>query len=107
MFCGSLNAAGRSAHGVQFGGVGNLAGADLRGVQIGVVDVAGEHGGVPIGLVGYVSDVGLRYDVWGDEGGMVAAALRSGNCRVANYGGWVTDCRPPSNPSKGLTQNSE
>lgn len=82
---GVVNVAEAPVRGAQIAGVVNIAPRVERGVQIGVVNVAREHGGVPIGLVSYVNETGLRYDVWGDEAGMVTAGVRSGNRRVANY----------------------
>ena len=99
---GVLNVAGRTAPGVQVAGVANVAGGPVRVQTSGVLNVAGtvKHAqvglfnfaraneGVPVGLFSYVHDVGLRFDVWADETGLVTAAVRSGNRRFSNYLGY-------------------
>ena len=97
---GFVNLAGADVGGVQIGGLANIARGEVSGVQIGglvntapyvsglqvgVVNVARAHDGVPIGLVSYVDDVGIAVDVWADETGGVFTAVRSGTRSVSNY----------------------
>ena len=102
-FAGVLNATG-AMRGVQAGGVVNIADGNVRGAQLaGLVNVAGDisagaqiglvnyarsNKGLPLGLLSYVKETGLRYDVWADETGMVTAAIRSGNRWFSNYLGF-------------------
>ncbi len=92
----------KTGHGVQLAGVANIVRADFQGAQISLVNVSGATRGVqiglfnkaesldglPLGLVSYVREFGLRYDVLADETGTVSTLLRSGNRRFANYIGF-------------------
>lgn len=57
----------------------NITGYFDRGVQVGLVNVAENHNGVPVGLVTIVKDVPFSYDVWYDNLRFVNIGLRSGN----------------------------
>jgi hypothetical protein len=74
----SLNIVGGSFRGFQAATV-NIARRFDRGLQVGIVNVAEEHYGVPVGLVTIVEDVPFGYDVWYDNLQFVNIGLRSGN----------------------------
>lgn len=82
---GLVNVAGDMEKGVQMSGMVNVAGEIDRGLQLGVVNLAKRNDGLPLGVVSYVKETGLRYDVWIDETGMVSTAIRSGNRWFSNY----------------------
>ncbi|MFW5973243.1 MAG: hypothetical protein ACOCTG_04560 [Bacteroidota bacterium] len=81
---GIANAAGQSVRGVQVAGIANVA-RHATGVQLALVNVAEKSTGAPIGLFSYIGSVGLKYDVWADETGIVSTAVRSGNEYVSNF----------------------
>ena len=80
---GVLNVA-ESVRGVQISGLVNIA-RTVRGSQIGVINIADESRGVPVGLFNYVRSVGLAVDTWKDETDFAAMVVRSGNHRVPTY----------------------
>ncbi len=63
--------------GVQISGVANVA-KKVTGVQIGLINIADDIDGVPIGLFSYVRSVGLHYQVYVNEVGHVTTAIRNG-----------------------------
>jgi len=74
----SLNILSGSFRGFQAGTV-NIVRYFERGLQFGIVNVAEEHHGVPIGLVTVVENVPFGYDVWYDNQQFINIGLRSGN----------------------------
>ena len=80
--------------GAQIAGIFNITDTVETGFQIGLVNYANENNGIPIGLVSYVKQDGLRTDVWVDEGIFTNVGLRSGTHRFHNIlfvGKQVTD----------------
>jgi uncharacterized protein YjbI with pentapeptide repeats len=82
-FAGILNLSGGTMRGASFAGIANVA-PQMDGLTVAPFNVSDTHDGIPIGLVSYVADAGLHYDVWGDETGFVHAGLRSGNKKFYN-----------------------
>ena len=83
-FAGIVNRCRGELNGLQCAGIVNIASKVEKGVQIGVVNVAKENNGVPIGLVSHVDGVPKYYEIWGDDTGFIYSGLRSGNRRVYN-----------------------
>ena len=119
---GGVASAAERVHGLQIGGVASIArrvdgvqlagvasvGGDVRGMQIGVVNVARRMRGVqlgvinlsddgddaiPIGLVNYARNGRLAAEGWVESSRLTAAALRHGTRRVHNVWavGWSPD----------------
>jgi hypothetical protein len=66
-------------NGLQISGALNIVRYFESGVQIGLVNIAERHDGVPIGLFTYVEGVPISYQVWYDDMQFVHLAVRSGN----------------------------
>ena len=80
--------------GAQIAGILNIAQKVESGFQIGLFNYSKENNGIPIGLVSYVKEDGLRFDVWADEAIFTNVGLRSGTRRFHNIlfvGKQVTD----------------
>ncbi|MFK7843787.1 MAG: carboxypeptidase-like regulatory domain-containing protein [Rhodothermales bacterium] len=82
---GIMNVAGNTRKGVQMSGILNVVDNMDGGVQIGLVNIANRNTGLPLGLLSYVKETGLKFDVWADEMGIVSTAVRSGNRSFSNY----------------------
>lgn len=78
-----LNFASAEVDAVQISGLANVSGK-MRGIQIGVFNIAEELDGIPIGLISYVKNVGLHQDLWADETRFVHLGLRSGGQEFYN-----------------------
>ena len=70
--------------GAQIAGILNITDTVETGFQIGLLNYANESNGIPIGLVSYVKEDGLRADVWVDEAIFTNVGLRSGTHRFYN-----------------------
>jgi len=81
---GIINVAETSFKGVQAAGIINVVGKFESGLQLGMINVADEHSGVPIGIVTLVKNIPFRYDIWTDETLMLNIGLRSGNVKWYN-----------------------
>ncbi len=80
---GVINAVGNYVNGIQIAGVINVA-QNVNGVQIAPVNISKKNNGAPIGLLSYVKEIGVKYDIWFSETGQPSIALRSGNETVYN-----------------------
>ena len=82
---GVINYTGGTHRGTQISGVINVARHKAGGVQLGVVNISRTNTGVPLGLLSYVQETGIRLDTWVDERGVISSAVRSGNRFFSNY----------------------
>lgn len=80
-----FNVVGGAVRGVQIGVV-NVA-SESEGLQVGIVNVAGEQRGMPVGLYSRTGGVPVRLDVWTDETAALHVGVRSGSAVVSNYVG--------------------
>jgi len=83
-FAGIVNKCRGTLDGIQCAGIVNIAVNVDHGIQIGLVNVAKENSGIPIGLVSHVDGVPKYYELWGDDMGFVYTGLRSGSRKVYN-----------------------
>lgn len=81
---GGVNLARETVSGIQIAGGLNRAGT-LRGLQIGTVNLAVRGDGAQIGVFNYVRETGLAVDVWINETGVLATAVRGGTRHVPTY----------------------
>jgi hypothetical protein len=96
---GVLNITGSTTAGIQAAGVGNIAGTmngiqvagvfnsakEMNGLHVALFNFAERGTGVPIGLMSFVKNAGMKVEISGDELGFVHGFLRTGTQRFANY----------------------
>ncbi len=74
---GVANVAAGDVDGAQIGGVVNVAAGHVRGVQLGLVNVASDSD-APIGLFNIIKNGGHHVDVWSQDTGAVMAGVQLG-----------------------------
>ena len=81
-FSGVFNAT-RRVQGFQISGFANVANR-VQGGQIGVVNLAREFEGIPVGLISYYGDGRKNIDVWFSDGGFQNVGLKLGTTSIYN-----------------------
>jgi hypothetical protein len=69
--------------GIQVAGLLNYA-DHAQGIQIGLLNLADHFEGVPIGLISWYNNGRHQLDIWGSDGGMLYAGLKTGTREVYN-----------------------
>ncbi|WP_340104009.1 hypothetical protein [Rhodohalobacter sp. 8-1] len=73
----------RDFQGIQFAGIANVADQG-QGIQIGLVNLAREFEGVPVGIVSYYGNGRKNLDLWFSDGGFTHLGLTLGTNPVYN-----------------------
>jgi len=70
--------------GIQLAGILNYTRIVENGLQIAPINLSEDFKGIPIGIFSYVKQVGLGFDFWADELGLINIGIRSGNREFYN-----------------------
>ena len=81
-FAGALNAT-RNLQGFQVSGLANIA-YRVRGMQVGLINIAHDFDGIPIGLISYYNNGRHNLDVWMSDAGFQNVGLKLGTRAVYN-----------------------
>ena len=81
---GLVNVTDNFNNGIQIAGLVNVTNDFVNGIQIGLINVAEYHDGYPIGLMSFVADEDIQFDMWADEGKFINFGLRTGSRHFRN-----------------------
>jgi hypothetical protein len=74
---------GTEMEGLMISGVGNFS-KSATGVQVGLINIAGEFEGLPVGLISLYGNGRKNIDVWASDGGFTNIGLKLGTRHIYN-----------------------